>query len=397
MTSEWMFETLQAIGIFFIIPIFYYIIFYAILMGYRRVKRERAQFKARVFDGYQELRTAFKYSLLVGAALSIVTVTLGMTVSPGVMVITGILFFLLSFTLQYQLLSPAYVLGGAFIIASILPSFLEEIPVLGFPTEMSSRTLLSYLLLLGLLLVAEGFFIMKNGAAFTSPLLVKSKRGRMIGVHEVDRLWFFPLILFVPGELPAPWEWWPLIPLGSDLFAPVILPIPIGYRRRFQGLLTAVGTQLEGKYVILLGLIISGASFLTYYGAYISYLIIGAAIIGREAIAWLVRIKDQSKPSLYTARNQGLVILSIHPFSPADKLGLKVGEVITKINGHAVQTPEQFYYYLQQNRAYCKLEVLNLEGEVRFAQRALYEGEHHELGLLFVEEAKDYEADVGYL
>lgn len=389
-----MVEILQAIGIFFIIPIFYYVIFYAVLMGYRRVKRERSQFNSRIFDGYQELRTAFKYSLLVGAVLSLVTVVLGVTVSPGVMVIAGLLFFLLSFTLQYQLLSPAYVLGGAFVIASILPSFMEEIPVLGFPIEMNSGTILSFLLLLGLLMVVEGFCILKNGDAFTSPLLVKSKRGRMIGVHEVDRLWFFPLILFVPGELPSPWEWWPIIPIGQEMFVPIILPIPIGYRRRFQGLLTDVATRLEGKYVLLLGLVITGASFLTHYGLFVSYIIIGAAIIGREAIALIVRIKDEAKPSLYTARNQGLVILSIHPFSPAEKLGLKVGEMITKVNGHSVQTPEEFYYYLQQNRAYCKLEVLNFAGEMRFAQRALYEGEHHELGLLFVEEAKDYEAEV---
>ncbi|WP_243356190.1 PDZ domain-containing protein [Bacillus litorisediminis] len=394
MTSEWMVETLQAMGIFFIIPIFYYVIFYAVLMGYRRVKRERSQFKARVYDGFKELRTAFKYSLLTGAALSLVTVVLGVTVSPGVITLGGLLFFLLSFTLQYQLLSPAYVLGGAFIIASILPSFMEEIPVLGFPIEMNTNTMLSFLLLLGLLIAVEGYYILKNGDAFTSPMLVKSKRGRMIGVHEVDRLWFFPLILFVPGELSVPWEWWPIIPIGQDLLAPLILPIPIGYRRRFQGLLTDVGTRLEGKYVLLLGVVITAASFLTYYGLFVSYIIIGAAILGREGIALWIRMKDQSKPSLYTSRNQGLVILSIHPFSPAEKLGLKVGEVVTKVNGHVVRTPEEFYYYLQQNRAYCKLEVLNFDGEMRFVQRALYEGEHHGLGLLFVEEGKDYEAEV---
>jgi len=34
--------------------------------------------------------------------------------------------------------------------------------------------------------------------------------------------------------------------------------------------------------------------------------------------------------------------------------------------------------------------VLDINGEVRYVQRALYEGEHHELGILFVEEGKGW-------
>lgn len=394
MAEDWLLQLLKSVGIFLLIPITYYVIFYAVLMGYRRVKRERSQFNSRVFDGYQELRTAFSHHLLIGAVLSLFTIGLGITVSPGVMVLAGALFFLLSFTLQYQLLSPAYILGGAFVIASFLPIYMKEIPLLGYSIALNQSTTLSLLLLLGFLLIVEGYLISKNGAAFSSPVLVKSKRGRTIGVHEVDRLWFFPILLLFPGELSAPWEWWPLIPIGQETFMPVLLPIPIGYRRRFQGMLTLEGTRLEGKYVRILGLVVAAGSFLTLYQSIASYIIIGLAIIGREAIAWKIRNKDQAKPILFTDRNQGLVILSIHPSSPAEKLGLKVGEIITKVNGSPIQTPEEFYYYLQKSGAFCKLEVLNHAGEIRFAQRALYQGEHHELGLLFVEDAKEYEDEV---
>lgn len=358
-------------------------------MGYRRVKRERSQFHSRVFDGYQELRTAFTYSLLIGAILSLVTVVTGVTVSPGILVLAGILFLLLSLTLQYQLLSPAYVLGGALVLASFLPVFIQEIPLLRYSIEFNNQLALSFLILLGLLLVVEGFLIMKNGNQFTSPLLTQSKRGRTIGVQEIDRLWLLPLILFVPGELAAPWEWWPVLPIGQEGFTPIILPIPLGYRRRFQGMLTSEGTKLEGKYVLYLGVLIGAASFLSLYGMVYSYLVIGAAIIGREAIAWFIRHRDQTKSSLYTARNQGLVVMGIHPLSPAEKMGVQVGETITKINGESIRTPDEFYYHLQKNRSYCKLEILNFEGEIRFAQRALYEGEHHELGLLFVDDVTE--------
>lgn len=51
---------------------------------------------------------------------------------------------------------------------------------------------------------------------------------------------------------------------------------------------------------------------------------------------------------------------------------------------------KEFYKALQKNRAYCKLEVLNSEGEVRFVQGALFEGDHHELGILTVEDRKKW-------
>jgi hypothetical protein len=63
------------------------------------------------------------------------------------------------------------------------------------------------------------------------------------------------------------------------------------------------------------------------------------------------------------------------------------------VNGHAVKTVEEFYQFLQKNRAFCKLEVIGFNGEIRFVQRALYDGEHHELGILFVIDEKKWETE----
>ena len=87
------------------------------------------------------------------------------------------------------------------------------------------------------------------------------------------------------------------------------------------------------------------------------------------------------------------MILGILPSSPAEKLNLQVGEMIMKVNGFSVKTVTEFYQGLQKNRAFCKLEVIDLNGEIRFEQRALYEGEHHELGILFVQDEKKWETE----
>ncbi|WP_156321398.1 hypothetical protein [Halolactibacillus sp. JCM 19043] len=66
-------------------------------------------------------------------------------------------------------------------------------------------------------------------------------------------------------------------------------------------------------------------------------------------------------------------------------MGIEIGEVITKVNGHRVSNGDEFYEALQSNLAFCKIEIYNLDGEIRFTQRAYYEGDHHQLGLVFVE------------
>jgi S1-C subfamily serine protease len=119
------------------------------------------------------------------------------------------------------------------------------------------------------------------------------------------------------------------------------------------------------------------------------------AIVGREALTLVQRMNDEALPFYFFKRNQGLMILGILPESPASKMALQVGELITKVNGAAVQNEKGFYESLQKNRAHCKLEVIDTNGEIRFVQRALYEGDHHELGILFVQEERKFEAKIG--
>lgn len=84
------------------------------------------------------------------------------------------------------------------------------------------------------------------------------------------------------------------------------------------------------------------------------------------------------------------MVLGIIPNTPADDLELKIGEIITKVNGIPVKHVLDFYEALQKPRI-CKMEIIGLNGEIRFDQRASYEGEHHELGILFVQDEHEHE------
>nr|WP_256522156.1 PDZ domain-containing protein [Halobacillus sp. A5] len=100
----------------------------------------------------------------------------------------------------------------------------------------------------------------------------------------------------------------------------------------------------------------------------------------------LHKSREKSKP-YFTQDHRGVRILGTIPGSPADEMDLLPGELIVKVNGIPVKSVHEFYEALQINRAFTKVEVRDFRGENRFEQRAMYEGDHHQLGLLFVEEA----------
>ena len=127
----------------------------------------------------------------------------------------------------------------------------------------------------------------------------------------------------------------------------------------------------------------------------VSIVVAALAIIGRELITINAMMKDDNLPFYFSKKNQGLMIIGVIPESPANKMGLQVGEIISKANGVLVRDEEVFYEALQKNRAHCKLEVLDTNGEIRFVQRALYEGDHHELGILFVQDERKYDEKIG--
>jgi hypothetical protein len=393
----WLFELLKGIGKGFLHPIGYYLFFLAGILGVMRVKRERKDFHIRAHNAYFELKQLLPLGLIAGLILSLLVVGVGITIPVAAIVLMAAFTFLWSLTTNVRLMSPAYTVGAAFfaiILASgknwPIPLFLNAFQSIG------EKVYPSIAAMLGLLLIIEGFLIYKNGPKGTSPKIVKSKRGQLVGVHGVKRLWMLPVFLLIPGNaLQLPFDWWPIFHLGADNYSLILVPFAIGFQQRVQGVLPKEGIQIIGKRVIALGIIIALLSVAGYWFPLVSIGVVALAVIGREILTLTQRTNDEALPFYFSKKNHGLMILGIIPDSAAYKMALQVGELITKVNGVAVQNETIFYEALQKNRAHCKLEVLDTNGEVRLIQRALYEGDHYELGILFVQDEKKFEQKLG--
>jgi hypothetical protein len=386
----WLFELLKGTGRLFLHPVFYYLIFLSGLLGVSRVKRERKNFHTRTFDAYFELRQLFPIGLILGLVLTIVTLMIGLTLPFAAILLIAVFTILWSLTTNIRLMSPVYTVGAAFFAITLITEYEWTLPLFNDTfQDLEEKVYPSLVILMALLLISEGILITKNAGKGTSPKLVKSKRGQNVGAHEVKRFWLLPMFLLIPGEaLTLPFDWWPVFTIGAESYSLILVPFAIGFNQQIQGMLPKQSIQLQGRRVTTFGIMILILSVIGYWYPLISIGVAAFAIIGRELISLMQRLKDDNLPFYFSKKNNGLMIIGIIPESPADKMGLQVGELMSKVNGVKILDEQVFYEALQKNRAHCKLEVLDTNGEVRFVQRALYEGDHYELGILFVQDQR---------
>jgi len=393
----WLVELLKGIGRFFLDPVAYYLIFLAGILGVRRVKRERKNFNIRANNAYFELRQLIPHGLLPGLIISIIIFASGITVPFAAILLIALFTFLWSLTTNIRLMGPVYTIGAAFFVLIFAGQESWSIPLFQNAfASLDDKVYPSLAIVLGLFLVAEGYLIMKNGINGSSPKLIKSKRGQRVGVHEVKRLWLLPVLMLIPGDaVHLPFAWWPVFHLGAENYNLMFIPFAVGFQQRIQGMLPKQAIKSFGKRILFLGIIILCGSAAGYWYPIASIVVMAAAIIGHEGLAFIQKLREDGMPFYFSRKNNGLMILGIIPDSPASKMELKVGELITKVNGNAVTNEDDLYEALEKNRAYCRLEVFDTNGEIRFVSRALYEGDHYELGILFVQDERNEGEKIG--
>lgn len=388
LAEVWAIELLKGLGRLFLNPVFYFVFLAAAYYGIQRVKRERQHFLVRAENAYFELRQLLPLGLILGVSLSLITVLAGLTVPVELLVFATAATVLLMLTPKARWAAPAYTVSIGFILTFFaleqdwpIPSYLAS------AGEGVELLLPAGALLIALLVIAEGIMITLNGPKGTSPRLMKSRRGQVVGMHEAKRMWLLPLFLLIPGDaISLESTWWPLFSIGEQSYALVAVPFAIGFQQQIQSQFPAVAIAAYGKKVVSFGALLLIVASSAFVYPIVSLAIPVLAILGREWINYRQRSVDAKAAFYFAKKNDGLMVIGVVPHSAADKMGLKVGETVLKVNGLPVNDEKGFYQALQKNAAHCKLEVIDIYQENRFVQRALYKTDHHELGILFIKD-----------
>jgi hypothetical protein len=393
--GEWLLECLKGIGRFFLNPLFYLSIILVVVSGVRRIKRERKDFHVSVFPIFHELRYLFPAGLLGGIILSVIAMAAGYTISFAIIAAVACMTILLALAGNHRLLSPAFTLGSAFLALYAVKLFGLHIPMFDSAVAHTTQnSLAGYTILMGLLLIAEGIFMSRNGSKASSPRLRKSRRGLTVGAFQAKRLWLVPVFCLLPaGHLVSHIHWWPVIDWNGQSYSVVLLPFLIGFQQQIQSSLPEEAVTRLGRQIASLGVLASAVAIAGIWLAYLPLAAAVIAIVGRAWISYRHRVRENSTPYYFTPQKEGLMVLAVIPGTPAEKMALKTGELIYKCNGTRIQRKDDIYKALQKNGAYCKLDIIDTKGEIRFVQGALYEGDHHELGILTIDDRKKWDGN----
>lgn len=363
---------------------FYYIALLFIAFYYRRqTLLERKLIHVKMHSWGSEVWRAVWSGLAAGVLVSAAAVLLGVSVTGAAVVcIWGVSAVLIIFRVRYFCF--AYSIGLLGILQFIL-SFFPDFRPGGLGGEAAAAIrgmdIPALLALAAILHLAEALLARWQGPALATPLFLEGKRGRVVGGYRMEAFWPLPLFLLVPagagaGDLP----WQTLLGGGFGL---VSLPVIIGFSQLTTGMLPQRKAARASGWLLLYGAVLLGLALAAAWYSPLTLPAALAALLLHEGLAWYGALEERRRSPYFVHPPHGLKVLAVLPGSPAHELGILPGEVLLKVNGEALTGRAlQLHEALRRSPAFCKLEVQNAAGESKYLQRAIYDGDHHLLGVI---------------
>lgn len=383
MIEAWLTEILKAIGKVFLNPLLYWSLLLVFLSGYIRIKKERFNFGTKIFDIFLEWKDSWKPAVLFGILLSALTLGIGIVFSYESLLLLSIVVIILSLNLRFTLLSATYSIGITYVLLLFMPWLLEKQNY--FPTDLFSQNdYTSLTVLLGVFLLIEAYLLSRIRRNETSPDLTLGSRGIWTGFHHLKKMNMIPFFALIPtGEITPFADFWPCFSFGGETYSVMLVPFVIGFQHKVTGMLPDQAAKKLAKSFTLLGIIVLCLAAGSMFQGWLSLGAIFVAVLGREWINYRYRVQDKHQRSYFLSEQKGLKILGVIPGTPAERMGLLAGETLIKVNGNKVNQKDELYRALQDSGAFFKVQLLDAAEEVRFVQGAFYQGDHHELGLIF--------------
>lgn len=373
-------------------PLVYLSILFLILVFSFRVRMERAMFSVKLLTWIKP----FVYALIGGGiasiAVSLLTVLLGFTFTAStVWWLWGVSLLLMLLRLRFASIvySAAIVTLLHLVAITIGPLALDDYAGMIYQSLLDLQPV-SILVVASFMSLAQSLLVRWQGKHFVSPIYMSGKRGKVIGGFMLQGYWAAPVFLFMPvatdtaGAVSfAAHTVQPLfLTAGPEAWLLLACPLLLGVTGMTHSVSPdALIKRISNQWLVysVLILIISIASW------WVTPLLWVAAIgllLSFELVHWINRWHESKQSPLYGPLDKGLRVLAIVEHSPAVHMGIVAGDTVLKANGMSVNTLDQLYEAMSINPAFCKLEMLNSDGELKFAQRARYADEHHQLGII---------------
>ncbi|KRN20727.1 trypsin-like serine protease [Lacticaseibacillus camelliae DSM 22697 = JCM 13995] len=312
-----------------------------------------------------------------GLILSLMLVLLGATLPQPVMLMSGLL-EVLALLLSGLGFAPWFLALAGLIV--VLPAWFGPVPA---PARWAG----GYVAMVALVWLANALLLRFLNPAVDVPKLRPGKRGARIATYSRRQWYWLPLVLPVPGDWLQAFGWWPTLGIGATRFALVGLPLIVGAALTTRKQLPTRATDAWAWQYLGAGLVALIVAGLVYWRPAAGQM----AIFALAALGCILGLANWAATrrgtGLISQTSTGVRIVAVQPDTPASKMGLVAGDIVLTCNHQAVHTENELYAALQTSPTYCRLKVMRLDGAIRLAETAVFNGVPHELGMItFAEE-----------
>lgn len=391
-------HVLKVLELFLVQPLVWVGLIRCYLTARRRVRYERHQYGSAIDAHYLEVQNFFKDGLLLGLGATIVSLGLGLVVSPVWVVIYELL-AVVSLVIVPSGLVPVTVFGLSWLVywglkPSLTTQLSTQLQIHGVTTVgLNSGVIISGCLLLGLGLAVTAILLRRRETQLNSPQIRPDQRGKRIVRYRWQQLLVLPVGVLIPGDwLHTTMAWWPVFQVGSQRFSLLLLPLLIGvsaqvYKQRPQ----AAWQRLSASYwvIAVVSVVFAIVARVTTLSPRWLISLIGVLVMGVWISLLRHRYHDRHQQFWFSDTDQGVRVIGIRPKTPATKLNLSIGDVILECNRQPVHSEAQFYAALLTSPTYVHLKVRNVQQELIITETAIYNGAPHELGIVLFTDQED--------
>ena len=317
-------------------PIFWIMVVLVVLQSRQLQKQQQRMFGAVSYSIRDQLLKAIWYGLIGGFLASSMMTIFGITLNHlGFAYLWPVAVILMMFNARFLCFAYAGGLVGA---SSVL---------FGWPS-VDVPQLLAFV---GILHLTESVLIYISRDYGVVPFVVKLPNGRHVGAYFIQNLWPLPLIALNATAIPADQlvslfafpDWWPMLPTEITIpdahqIAYAALPVvaALGYsdmaianepnakRKR-----SSVGLAIYSVGLIAMALLSAETTSLQLFAAL-------CAPLGHELLIQKENEREMSGEPLFVHPDRGVRLLATVADSPAQKAGLKGGDVVTRLNDHYI-------------------------------------------------------------
>lgn len=255
----------------------------------------------------------------------------------------------------------------------------------------------SLMTMIAVLHFVEGLLIIVDGNRGTVPVFTK-RQDKIIGGFVMKRYWALPIAIFIilsssyvvdiGDVVPMP-SWWPIIhstiPLET-LKKAIVMLVPfygvLGYNSVTFTKTKRAKVNSSGSLVIVYSIVLFILAQLCYINIFYKILVVLFAPLAHEGIIYLQRYNELNGDPIYISED-GIKVLEVAPYSPADDMDIKSGDSLIRINDKEIETEEDILQMISNNPGDIIFKIKRANGVIR---EVVYGATHRKnrLGIVFV-------------